>query len=294
MKYEGERKMGWSEWKSLKDHPFQRNTKDQAKRASKNHLHPDRWNPEIGQRVRAVWYGRTLYKLNGHTRTYLVSEGKLPSLPAVQVEIWRVETLKELRDLYECQDMSTQGKTAKQIMQSCLNGVGLMGVIRSAWLQRGELKTALAIATGNKSLHRYEQADFHLKEWETEIMRMDALRLPVRQKGWNQEAIAACLLSLRHWGMTPNAKTDRTILEFWGRLVENKGFKMDGKMDAVEAAYEAMQREMRSGVKAFKHQIDLCGVLLSCCRAWMEDRMYQTTPRPSEKAVFRKRRKDWT
>lgn len=286
-KWLGQFSLPYASWLACPDHPRQRNTEKHARAAARKHL---KESTPVHHLVKAVRVkGGSMYKLDGHTRTFLWETGGLDKPDMLQVNLLECDTLEEFLDAYYMEDAAAAAKTNSDTMLGVANAMGLH--LTSGPLKDGNYKTALCMAIGCSTvdLDHAGLADA-LKDWEPELRMFDSLNFAANTI--NGGVKAAILLTLRRYGGV--RKHGYCIQDFW-LGVRNKQGHRDGKeMDGVQAAYEILLQTRAKGAKAnWQAWTEIVGQLLTCAKAYMEGRSLQYVKAYKDKDDFRKRIPGW-
>lgn len=202
------------DWIEVEDCPMQRDTAARAKKAQDYLRRPLPTHYEVS----AARYGDKLIKLDGHTRALLWKEGTIDRIcDSVNVTIYTVNSLAEMRSLYESFDSKLASKTAYDNTLSAVKSNGL--VLSSTVLRTARFGQALNVASQLPASERYEQVRMFVPELEM----LDELNMG-SSSCWNPH-IAAALLTLKLHG--PAAR------DFWHRVNHNDGCSEGGVGDPV-------------------------------------------------------------
>ena len=262
--------MSYQEWVALPDHPRQRNTEMHARRARRSHLKKD---DPVHQDVLALQGpDGVLYKLDGHTRTFLWESGHLKKPKTLRVNLRIADSLQSFMDAYYKVDTGGAGKSSAQNLYGMCQERGLQ--FQSTKLRNGYFTSALDVAWGSRT-RQMENATFahKLDDWKEELLLADSCG--IRNKDKNG-VVAAMLLSFRRYG--------DVVKPFWEGYIQDRGMKFGKEKDAVEAAAEAVRN---SEVLGSQSLLDLVERLLSCVVAWKEGRIFKLPARPTKIAGFR-------
>jgi hypothetical protein len=255
--------MSLAEWTALPTHPRQRSVERHAKARH--------WRVAatasgavaavLRQVVAAELNGR-LWKVDGHTRTQLWQEGRLPAPETVNVTVYRVRDEAELLTLYGAFDAASAAEQPADKIWGAYRQHDL--AVTSNRLRRGLIGTALGIALqGRKyrppnkggTLDVYDAVGY----FRDELLIIDGLA--VDSKVYPSGVLAAALLAL---SLYPEQ------IEFWRMVSRREGTKQQGLMDPVEAVLEEVNelRTSRKGLQVGK-QVELAGRTMRGYLAWL-------------------------
>lgn len=257
--------MSVAEWVTLSDHPRQRDTERQARKAHWNLARAARGPALESLRwvVAAEFDGR-LYKVDGHTRGLLWNTNKLPNPGTVFATVYRCSTRDELNELYATFDTQAASETLYDRVTGAYREQGL--TLRSKRLRSGTIVDALSIAI--RGVARGEDAaggtkdDFDIYEavrvFAPELRLLDTV--DPQPETFFTGIVSAGLLSLA---------LDPSTLEFFGQLSRSQGNKKDGLLDPIEGTLCTIRKikEQRSSWVRL-HQENLCATTLGAIDIW--------------------------
>ena len=253
-------------WIALPHHPHQRNTVrhsravhlKQAKQAAgavANHL----------AHVVAARLEGNYYKIDGHTRSYLWEQGKLPRPALLHVTIYQVSSRAELDALYEVFDASTASKTRYDQVYGGYQECGFQP--QSKRLRHGFLNDALNIALrgGIRGQQSRTLPDVNLYRavavFKPELELLDSINPEPRP--FYSGVVAAALIGLTLY------PPDR-VLDFFKKLQGGEGNRKEGRSDPVDAVLNLIQQmtlEKRAAQTA--RQAELCARTLRGLLTWL-------------------------
>lgn len=241
-----------TDWIGVEDCPMQRDTAARAKRAQGYLRFPLATHYEVS----AARYNGQLIKLDGHTRALLWSEGTIPFDPlgTVNVTVYNVSTLTEMRALYESFDNKLASKTASDSTLSAVKSNGL--VLTSTLLRAARFGQALNTASQLPAAERYEQVRLFARELEI----LDELNMSTTYC-WNPH-IAAALLTIKLHG-------DKAR-DFWHRVNHSDGCSEGGRGDPVFTAGQ-ITLKARGKVGQFESFQKFVHQLLWLCDRYVRD-----------------------
>lgn len=236
-----------SDWIDVPDCIMQRDTKARAKTAIEYLSKPLLPHYEAS----AASFKGELVKLDGHTRALLWAEGKIPQIQDhVNLNVYRVDSLDELRDLYEAFDSRRASKTAKDTTESACKTHGLR--LTSQALRGHRFGLALNTATLLRASERYEQVALVRDELEM----LDEID-PKQGVMWNPH-FAAALVTMKLHG--EKAK------QFWYRFNHSDFHPGDYINNAIKLTSEAKGCTGQfASYKQFVHQ------LIWLCDRWVKN-----------------------
>ena len=224
--------MTYEEWAAVEDNPIQRDTVGRANYALKNHLSEPK---ETQASVAAASLNGKLYKLDGHTRSYLWQIGKLEKVnQMLSVTIYEANSIEDVKNLYKTFDNAKAVESA---------GDKISGAYRSCGIEtKSELMSKGAITTAFSAIYSYDgvrKIDIYkiAPLWKKEIELLDSLNANYKQI--TAPILAAALVTAKIYG--------RESLEFWYKYANNLGVKDGGTKDAVQALTDTMIQQKLAG-----------------------------------------------
>jgi hypothetical protein len=215
-------------WISIPDHPRQRNTEARARTAAQRHLKT--FKPPHAF-VDAVVFKGTMYKLNGHTRSFLWEQGKLEPPPDGKIRVSIVETSKEeeFLNLYDMYDSQAAVKRSHDSLFGAVQQAGLQ--LTSPLLARFGFTTQLRRAandmTSKKTIYVIVDA------WKPELEALDRMQL---SRGV-PFLVTIALIAIRRDG-------EESARGFFKGIDTNKGTKdKDKGSDGIQAAVEFLKEK---------------------------------------------------
>lgn len=281
------RKMSVADWIKVQDNPIQRDTEKHAAKAK--HL-------KTPLPIHAFVFAcelpnGKLVKLDGHTRALLWQRGQVPSPGVVDVAIVPAKDLAHAEELYKAFDSKDALETQRDKVSGAFHRFGFEP--QSGLLQGGSITSALHIAYGiyqGASAHvgssgsqrggaksdKVHKADVYtmINEFSPELFALDGLGLGLGLGSGQMTSgiMAAFLVSFRRFS--------HKVTPFWVAVVGNRGSKIDGEMDAVQAVTEMIiSRGGRYGGSA---AADMCARALTGVNKWLTDTMMTRIPQPMD------------
>jgi len=147
-----------SDWLVLQDHPRRRDTERHAKKA--HWQFALRAKGPLAETLRCVVaadLNGELYKVDGHTRSYLWREGRLPQPEFVLITVYRCRSITELNELYDAFDsqFAVEERYASVVGAYRAHGLDL----KSPRLKDGMVVDALYIALTGVARSNQKAAD---------------------------------------------------------------------------------------------------------------------------------------
>lgn len=260
--------MSVDEWCDLPDHPRQRNTQ--------RHAHAAHW--QLAKRakgavldhlahVTAACLEGTYYKVDGHTRAYLWETGVLKAPERLHVTIYRVNSRKELDELYTTFDTQSAAESSYDKVYGAYRECGL--TLESKRLKHGFIVDALNIALrgatrSHQDKRKLPEIDVYkaVAVFKEELTLLDSIN--PQPEVFYSGVVAAALIAL---SLYPQG------IDFFQKLALREGNKRNGRMDPVEAVLvyvDKLKQERSSWVNA--QQEDLCARTLRAFLAWEDGR----------------------
>ena len=259
--YSSEMTMTIKEWIGIQPNPIQRDTEYRARKAINGHL---KQPSETHRRVAmAMLPDGERFKLDGHTRALLWSDKRLAAPDTVKVDIYHVDNMSDVEDLYKQFDNADAVETASD---------RLMGAFRlhkfspsSLLVRKGGLTSALAVLTKKVGarMNIYQE----ITPWMPSIRLIDSAGFS------NQEfptgVFAAALLTVHGYG--------ESALEFWRRYEADEGIK-EGKIRCPVQTLRDLVRDKRltKNMTGQANNIEITEKAISCYEAHRAGQMYTT------------------
>ena len=216
------------DWLKIRDNPLQRDTVKHAKRAKKLHLrelHPTHLKVSMAEDPKG-----TTWMLDGHTRSFLWSEGELEKPSHVQADVYLVKNRAEAADLYKAFDNSSAAET---IQQKLIGAFRYNSIPHNAKLwDKGGTITAMKALSTTKGSWAIHDLVYIVKQWKKELTIIDGLAL--NYKNFPAPVIAAMLLTIRMHG--------ESAASFWKLFNKDRGVKNAKSQDGVYAATDFLRK----------------------------------------------------
>lgn len=256
--------MTLEQWAELPMHPRQRNTERHSKaRHWKAAAVADGAIAAVLRHVAAAELDGRLYKVDGHTRTLLWLQGKLPAPETVIVTVFHVRDETELLSLYSVFDAPSAAEHPTDQIFGAYRQHGIE--ITSPRLRSGQITVALGIALLGRSYkparHTTRRVDPYVAVgiFREELQNVDRFRVD-----WQVFASGVLATALLCLALHPQQT------EFWELLSKRQGTKQQGTMDPIEAVLQeinAMRNAKKSAVA--RSQVELAGRTMRAFQAWL-------------------------
>lgn len=240
------------------DNPKQRDTERHAVVAKRFHLKD---SSPAQARVAAATYNGHTFKVDGHTRALLWSRNELTRPNAVNVDLYECQSLTQLLDLYDTFDNKRAAENPADRLSGALRLAGMD--VHSPYFKSYGFSSIFTVLSGRW----FTGLDMvpYLNAYRNEIMMLDALH--INKRIFKGGVVAGAILLLAKYG--------ERILPFFDALNNNRGVKVDGECDGVQALYELITTNRTKG--GWGDLNTLAKRTLSCGERWMAGEMYKTT-----------------
>lgn len=254
--------MPFMSWVQIPDNPVQRDTIVHAKKAVKNHLRND---SITHLRVSAaVCKNNGWFKLDGHTRTHLWETGFLTKPDTVYVDVYHVDTINDVIELYKQFDNSNAAENAKDKISGFFNSFNFKP--QSTLIRSSGLTSAIKILIGAYS----NQIDIYKegKKFIEEIKIIDKYNLS--NCVFTSGVLAAMLLVVKVYG--------EDAMKFFVLVHNNEGSKVGKLKDSIQAARDVYdQYRLQKKTSGGDNMKTLCQKTLSCFEHWRNDKLFDTS-----------------
>lgn len=228
----GRIEMSADEWAAVNDNPIQRNTEAHARRA-KHLLNPSPFHRFVDM---AVLPDGRRFKIDGHTRSFLWQRRLIPLPETVVVDCWNVPDVTTVELLYGHRDNPAAAETATEQLTGAIRLYGLE--FQTSFLRAGQFGSGLKrayfhVVGGGPSIQQWRELPLTfaaIEMFKQELLWLDNLNPP--QRRFPSGIITGFLVTMRRAG--------EAGIEFWELFAQDKGSKLDGRMDAVQALTEEM------------------------------------------------------
>ncbi|MGI9293910.1 MAG: hypothetical protein ACR2PS_07990 [Pseudomonadales bacterium] len=253
-----------AEWLGVRVHPRQRDIKRQAKRPhwQAARLATGALKEALRQVVAAEFQGE-LYKVDGHTRAYLWSEGELDAPLTVIITVHRTSNYDDLMSLYSAFDTATAAETQNDRVFGAFREAGL--VLKSKRLRDGFFVDALNIALRgctrkDQDKRAVPELDLYraVATFKQELQLLDSV--DPQPEIFYGGVVAAALIAL---------SLDAGDVIFFELLSRRQGNVKEGAKDPVQAVLDhvlSLKHQRSAWVNA--RQVDLCARTLRALTAW--------------------------
>ena len=264
-----------------KTNAVQRFTEARLTKALKNHLRSH--FPTHSTASIAALPDGTLIKLDTHTRSEAWESGYLPKPEKLMVTVYHVDNEQFSRELYNALDNRHASETASDHAYGSTRGALKRKPDNGVLFNRRGMRTALEIALNNGSSMQDDAFRKRLSHDDSrkmlEVLDKNAFKPTIFNAGF----LGAVILSV--------LKDGENAMEFWLKVANGEGTKSNGKLDAVEMAYQFKADIDRfKTVKAVSNRpkdieqgssrsinYDYCMRVLPFYIAWKSNRTYQPT-----------------
>lgn len=246
------------EWIQAHDHPLHRPTTPKATQfAQRNGSLEDTLRHVIG----AEWQGE-IYKVDGHDRAALWQQGTLSAPETVRVTLYRPHSETDFHRLYTAMRAPTAAISRMDTVQAAFREHGLK--LDSRRLKQGHLYQALSLALQGRIKEPGNAPSIDVS-WAVGIFQDELVALDSvnpRSEIYQTGLVAAALIGL---ALYPDS------LEFFERISNDEGNKVNGFMDPVECVLSivnTIRLQQTSTIEAV--QEDLCARTLRAQMAWIK------------------------
>jgi hypothetical protein len=246
----------------LEDCPMQRSTEIRAPKASKQHLSI----PHLVQYDVAVGIlNNKMYKVDGHTRSFLWQMGHLPILQEdLDVAVWHVETLDELLYIYKTYDNKYAAETSNDI----ISGLFRLNDIK----QSKSWKTPFSLTASLKLAHSI----MHPNQSRTMESAIIDLQIPIQiinDSNIGSGRPGAGLLAAMYILVDRDGKS---AIEFFKKLLSNDGKKENKRMDSIQALIETLNYLKTQKLHTEVSKNTICRYTLFAYESHLSGKMYST------------------
>lgn len=260
------------EWAEIADNPIQRDTIAHAKKAKSRHL---KVASATHSRVSACQLPTgEIYKLDGHTRAYLWGTGELAAPDYVNVDMYLVENMQQVEDLYKQFDNVQAAETASDRLAGAFRLYGLkpesslllFGGVTSAIRVVSEARSAIniytAVAPWIESLEMIDKEGFSNSSFPTGVLA--GLLMTIRARGYE-------------------------AMPFWRAYANDEGTKNGKERDGVQALTDLVRdRRAQGTTSGFANLQDIASKSVSACMAYMRGDKYTVGIKSTDLRKFSK------
>lgn len=245
------RTMSVADWIKVLMNPRQR---DHELRLDKRHLRQP--HPAHAIVYMAELPDGSTYKLDGHTRAELFRRGSLMAPGAMLVVVYKVETIADVKTLYDAFDNRDATKTPQDTIQSASREYDI--AFKTTWLRKGQFASAMNLAGDlmrkNAPRNNFDRVEF----FKEELALFDSIE-PSKPK-FPIGIGAGALLFLRKHG--------KAALPFLRSYNKSLGVRAGNKRDAVVYLEEYLNGERKARALAGRvANTSNCAFALACMEA---------------------------
>lgn len=268
--YSGTIEMTAAEWAGVTDNPRQRDTESRANRA----VHLQSPHPSHCKVNMARLPGGQNYKLDGHTRSFMWSTGRVAPPPVLYVDVWDCRTLTDAKLLYETFDSKAAVEsTSDQVFGAKRDqNISFTSTLLKGGKFAAGMRFAEACLHGSPSAKAMSIYDL-LKSWKKELELFDLCEPNGRR--FHTGIVAAALLCFRRYGDEAS--------DFWGNFASGTGTKANGVTDAVQALEERMEsRRLENRIQGQNNYLEIVGIAISAFERYRHGEGYLSEGRKDE------------
>lgn len=252
------------EWFEVSDNPIQRNTELHAKKARNKHLKAA--SPTHARVSAAQLPSGEVYKLDGHTRSLLWKEQSLDAPKILYVDVYHVDNLQQVEDLYKQFDNPTAGEVASDKLHGAFRLHGFQP--KSTLVVHGGVTSAIQLLENDNGrssspFNIYTQ----VTPWVSALREIDGCQFSNGQ--FVSGLMAAMLLSTQIYG--PSA------LDFWKAYANDEGTKAKGIKCPVQALTDLINEKRNKKQLGGRYQMqEIASKAISCFEMWRSGGSYTT------------------
>lgn len=266
--------MSFDDWAAIQSNPRQRNEVVRIEQGRVGHLL--NFDPIHLQVSLAELPNGKRYKLDGHTRTKVWQLGLVARPKYLSVDVYRCADETAAAKLYDRFDNSVAGELGTDRVTGAYREAGIDP--KSPMLREGGISTAI------RSLYHYlhrtqperdtknDVINSAIKLFADEIEALDSIA--PNRIAFPVGVVMGALLTL--------AENETRAKEFWAAYLGNAGFKMDGRMDAVEALAKKRSKAIGKGNQAMS--IGLMSASVAAFHGYLKGSTYDAEKGISEKS----------
>lgn len=236
-----------NEWLRVADCPIQRDTEEHAKKARNKHLKTA--SPTHSRVSAAQLPDGEIYKLDGHTRALLWKDGSLEAPPYLFVDMYMVDFMSEVEDLYKQFDNSDAVETASDKLRGAFRLHGFKP--ESGLILFGGLTSAITVLDGKSKSNIYSS----ITPWMEAIKLIDGCGFTNTR--FTAGVLAAALLTAQIYGAEAT--------EFWVRFANDDGRKTADGRDGVQALSDLLvDKRARRQLAGRENIMEILSKAISC------------------------------
>jgi hypothetical protein len=268
--------MSYEQFAAIPDNPRQRDTVRHAQRAIKNHLREA--SPTHSLVAVATINGTPVFKLDGHTRSYLWGKGLLEKPNGkLAVSLFEISSEEEGKELYTHFDNASATECpSDKLAGACReSGIELHGSLLSKHTFNTAIKLAHALNHNGGGQTEYEIVPL----WAKVLTEVDSWELPkVKFKGTG-------IVALMFIAVAAETIPVDVVADFFQRFAKDAGEKTGRLRDGVQALTEHMaDRRLHNMMTGADNIFDMMHKSLSCLTAWSKNQKI-TNVQPSREAL---------
>ena len=263
-----------SEWDEVEDNPIQRNTELHANKARNKHLKTA--SPTHARVSAAQLPNGDVYKLDGHTRSYLWAEGSLEAPEYLLVDMYMVDNMAEVEELYQQFDNSAAAENSIDKLHGAYRLNNFKP--KSSLVCYGGVVSALTtlVSPGQNRMNLYQE----IHPWIEHLKMIDDEHFS--QSRFVSGIFAACLLTVRIYG--------HSALTFWQAYNNDEGQKNGRSRDGVQALSEMVaQRRASRTLAGWGNMQDVCAKAISCFENYRKGICYTTGIKPTDLTLYKEK-----
>lgn len=221
-----------AEWADVPDNPRQRDTELHAHKAA----YLNDFRPPHAMVDMAVLPDGQRFKLNGHTRSYLWVNNKVPAPPTLRVTVYVLNSYADVLEAYAWFDNALAAEKGADIIQGAFKANGVR--LQSGMLRNGRVGSALRLLFGQysnaygKDWRDYELVYQAVRHFSAELKMLD--EVSPTPKLFPPGIQMAALITFKH--------DDGDARDFWSLYAGERGVKDGDRMDAVQALAETVMK----------------------------------------------------
>lgn len=211
------------QWISIQRNPHQRCERLRVNKAHLKELEFSHWSVEM-----AVLPDGQLFKLNGHTRAYMWLKELSERPPYVNATVISVNSIDDVKRLYEHYDSTTSVKLSPDVVQSAFHAHDITPQTR--WIKEGKIASMLNDACETAKVNKRNISLMgRVGLFKDEIVLFDSL-IDVRKSMFPIGFGAGALIALRLYGSK--------VLPFLQSFNDQMGRDDYGRKDSVKTLLE--------------------------------------------------------
>lgn len=261
------------EWAKIPDNPIQRDTEAHARKAQRKGEHLSEFHPRHCQVEMGILPDGSCVKLDGHTRSFLWSKGKLQPPTYLKVEAHQLSGIDEAISFYKTYDSRGAVETARDEYHGSLRLAGIKA--SSDLVKNGGVTTAIRTLEGIRGTK--EEIHPYVEKWAPSIRVIDTLG---RTKTKFQSAVIAAMLATIAVSLGDEGRLG-IALKFWEAFANGNGVKRGKAKDGVQALEELYLAEKSADkFSGSKHadRVEFVEKAIGCFEAYREGRLIERAP----------------